>query len=58
MHWKELDILASEIFLVIVGAVAQVCGGDDALEGVCEAGVEECEVRIRIFMSIAFQLSL
>ena len=48
MHWKELDILASEIFLVILGAVAQVCGGDDALEGVCEAGVEECEVRIRI----------
>ena len=51
MHWKELDILASEIFLVILGAVAQVCGGDDAMEGVCEVGVEECEVRIRILQA-------
>ena len=48
MHWKESGVLASEIFIVILGAVAQVGGGDDVVEGVCEAGVEECEVRIRI----------
>ena len=48
MHWNEHGVLASEVFIVILGAVAQVCGGDDAVEGVCEAGVEECEVRIRI----------
>ena len=48
MHWNEFGVLANKIFFVILGAVAQVGGGGDAVEGVCEAGVEECEVRIRI----------